>query len=206
MDVDHYVFVGDYVDSYDLDDRTIRINLEEVIKFKKDNPQEVTLLIGNHDIHYMFFPHFQSTGFRPQMLSVLRSLFNDNIGLFQAAFTKGNYLFTHAGVSKSWLEDNVDTFEDINDLASKLNSMLSHEKGRQLLALASVYRGGFAEFGGPFWCDFFKELLVNPASNINQIVGHTRGKFLVRENVAGNDLINVNYIAYSDEPIFTITL
>ena len=57
--VDHFVFVGDYVDSDHLADDEIWANLQEILAFKLSQPEKVTLLLGNHDLQYMFWPRFR---------------------------------------------------------------------------------------------------------------------------------------------------
>jgi predicted MPP superfamily phosphohydrolase len=47
------IFLGDYLDPYETvtQDKLLQ-NLQEIIQFKKDNPDNVILLLGNHDLHY----------------------------------------------------------------------------------------------------------------------------------------------------------
>ena len=47
--VDKIVFIGDYVDSFDISPVIILHNLKEIIEFKKQYPDKVVLLLGNHD-------------------------------------------------------------------------------------------------------------------------------------------------------------
>lgn len=47
------VFLGDYLDPYQYENLSFEKgleNLEEIIQFKKNNPDNVTLLLGNHKI------------------------------------------------------------------------------------------------------------------------------------------------------------
>ena len=50
----HVVFLGDYVDSFHLRPVIIKHNLEAIIGFKIQNPDKVTLLLGNHDWAYIY--------------------------------------------------------------------------------------------------------------------------------------------------------
>ena len=50
---DQIVFVGDYVDSFDISNVRILDNLKKILFFKKALPDKVVLLIGNHDIQYL---------------------------------------------------------------------------------------------------------------------------------------------------------
>lgn len=48
---DKIVFLGDYLDPYSLNLlETEEDNFKEIIQFKKDNPDKVVLLLGNHEI------------------------------------------------------------------------------------------------------------------------------------------------------------
>ena len=50
-DSDKIVFVGDYVDTYDNISPGQQVkNFEEILEFKKTNPNKVTLLLGNHKL------------------------------------------------------------------------------------------------------------------------------------------------------------
>lgn len=56
---DKIVFIGDYFDPYDDEEELIGHSrlvetFNQIIKFKKDNPEKVVLLLGNHDIHYLY--------------------------------------------------------------------------------------------------------------------------------------------------------
>lgn len=47
------IFLGDYLDPYDFEGFTKEqaiVNFKEILEFKKDNPEKVVLLIGNHKI------------------------------------------------------------------------------------------------------------------------------------------------------------
>src|SRR3989344_5305793 len=131
---DTYIFVGDYVDSFTLSDKTIYNNLAEIMEFKTANRKNVVLLLGNHDVHYMYYPQYRCTGFRSSMQHDLTELFRNNQKLFSVAFQSDKFLFTHAGVSKKWLAffeketrrakightaNIVETFNAINGTASR---------------------------------------------------------------------------------------
>jgi len=96
------IFLGDYVDSHTLSDFTILENFKKIISLKKRNPEKVILLLGNHDVHYLHYPRFECSGFRKTMQPELSALFRRNADLFQVAYQKDNYLFTHAGVTNNW--------------------------------------------------------------------------------------------------------
>ena len=173
---DKVVFLGDYVDSFTLSDLTIYQNLKDIISLKKKNPNKIVLLLGNHDIHYLYFPRYQCVGFRPSMQRQLTSLFFDNKHLFKIAYQKENYIFTHAGITNSWyseflklpifaeIEDEKDTLADIINKADQTTH-------RYILHTAGYFRGGQGN-GGVTWADI-KETQIDMLKGYHQVVGHS---------------------------------
>lgn len=57
-ETEEIVFLGDYVDPYTelegIEPSKGLVALKEVIEFKKHHPENVTLLLGNHDLCYNF--------------------------------------------------------------------------------------------------------------------------------------------------------
>jgi len=102
---DKVIFLGDYVDHWTLPDRFIYQNLKEIIELKRENPGEMELLLGNHDVQYLHYPHYLCSGFRPSMQRSLTLLFNENRDLFKVAYQKDNNLISHAGVTNRWYKD-----------------------------------------------------------------------------------------------------
>ena len=48
------IFLGDYLDPYDDEGITDAVafgGLQDIIRFKQEHPDKVTLLWGNHDLH-----------------------------------------------------------------------------------------------------------------------------------------------------------
>ncbi len=185
------VFIADFCDSMDYKENGILIrkaftndeifqNLLEVIEFKKQNPELVELLIGNHDGSYMYFPNFHCQGFRADAQPALNILFNDNKHLFKVAYQYKNYLWTHAGVTNKWLaefkelaiergiwDDNL----PLADILNKANETSLQEK----LFQKSGKRMAYVETnkaGGIMWADR-SETREDNLLGYHQIVGHT---------------------------------
>ena len=53
QEYDKVIFLGDYLDSYDLPVDKQRQNLIDILEFKANNRDKVELLIGNHDFQYL---------------------------------------------------------------------------------------------------------------------------------------------------------
>jgi len=180
--IDMAIFMGDYVDSFDKKDNEILSNLKEIIQLKQDYPNNVILLLGNHDIAYIRLD-FRISGFRFSMMHDLHALFQDNKDIFQIAYQQKNVLWTHAGVHKGWWRLFVNPIitgkkkerfslymADCKNVADYLNLMYSFNY--EPLYLVSYLRGGTSTVGGPFWADR-KEIYSKPLEGLHQVVGHT---------------------------------
>ncbi|WP_419802161.1 metallophosphoesterase [Mucilaginibacter sp.] len=173
---DKVVFLGDYVDSFTASNTVIYENLENIINLKKRNPDKMVLLLGNHDIQYLYFPSYQCSGFRPTMQAELTSLFNDNKDLFQIAYQKGNYIFSHAGITNSWYQEFLripilQKIKDENDTLADLLNKVNQTGQRYILHAAGYFRGGEGN-GGITWADK-KETTTDMLKGYHQVVGHT---------------------------------
>jgi len=168
---DKIIFVGDYVDHWTISNMRIIENLNNIIYFKKDNPNKVILLLGNHDNQYMFsYSSHGCSGFRSESYFDLHELFNKEKDLFQAAYQIDNYLFTHAGVSQEWFDREYPYKPKLKNLAESFNTAFKM-KERSLFDVG-YSRGGFQGVGGIFWADR-KETQSNMLIDIHQVVGHT---------------------------------
>lgn len=106
-DADRIIFIGDYLDSFDVPGIDQLRNLEDILAYKKASSKEIILLIGNHDHHY--FPEVGYTGtsgYQNKMATTFGAVLQKNRDLFKMAFMDehGN-MYTHAGISSVWLEN-----------------------------------------------------------------------------------------------------
>lgn len=174
--IDHWVFVGDYTDEehlYPITDEEMVENLQDIIDFKRNNIEKVTLLIGNHDLMYMFLndPTKRVTRFRPTIALELFDLFTFNRNLFQNAWQHGGVIATHAGVQHNWFVNEFKGDLGAADIANQLNSPTTGEKKEHINDVGRV-RGGDKFVGGIYWCDRIE--LVKPLIGYIQVVGHNR--------------------------------
>ncbi|WP_170123285.1 metallophosphoesterase [Pedobacter nutrimenti] len=177
------VFLGDYVDSFTEEDEAIYNNLVAVIKLKRKYWKKVILLLGNHDVQYLHFPRYQIKGFRPSMQRQLTELFNQNKDCFQMAYQRGNYIFTHAGISNSWYREFlrspiINDIRDDNDTTADLINKVEAEgspQQRYMLYSEGIHRGepGDLGLGSPIWADR-KETMLDMLTGYRQVVGHTQ--------------------------------
>jgi len=171
------IFVGDYVDSFDIHYKQIIENLKDIINFKIQHPDNVILLWGNHDIMYAldnpdkFSRNYRCSGYVYKAHHELYELFNHNKNLFQLAYQHDNYLWTHAGVSQDWYDYYILPYKS-NKIADDLNKAFKEEHNS--IFTVSPYRGGPDQYSGPLWFDI-REIENNKIMpNFKQIVGHTR--------------------------------
>ena len=167
-----YIFIGDYLDPYDnISNEQLINNLNEIIRLKKDKPDDVILLLGNHDLHY-FCPDItgKSSRFNRRIEEKVKEIFTGNLPLFTYAFQEGKRLFTHAGVSHEWF-----LYDFKGDLTKNIAEQFNNPLPEQIRPLhqAGEARGGHLfTVGGIFWADISE--LDNPLQGYQQYVGHSR--------------------------------
>ena len=83
---DIIVFLGDYLDPYphDFPDKTADEiweqtwnNFNDIIEFKKKHPSNVVLLLGNHDLHYIYPKMDDSSRYDYERASQIKEKFNE---------------------------------------------------------------------------------------------------------------------------------
>jgi hypothetical protein len=181
-----YVFLGDYLDPYErMDNQSLVDNLKEIIQLKKDYPDEVILLLGNHDMHYFTSDIAQSTRFNYIIAEAVSALFLDNIHLFQYAYQEENCIFTHAGIVHKWFTDDFK-----GDFSKNIADQLNNPSQKQIPALCrcGAARGGNrGDIGGIFWADSSE--LYKPLQGYTQIVGHNRVDDIADHTTNGGRII-----------------
>ncbi len=176
------VFMGDYLDTYPFENipNVLAIaNFKEILEFKKSHPNQVALLLGNHDLHYH---EYLSTEYKCRYIREayyeLRQLFMDNWPLFSVAKTieigGRKYLLTHAGVCKEWMEyvqkSNGGMDYELNFDEDGFNSLLESEFGIQLLWTIGYSRGGMFPVGSFIWADYSDHKL-SEMKDVNSLLG-----------------------------------
>ena len=166
------VFLGDYVDpySYEWDEDEQMPNpvdyLLEVINFKDCNPDRVTLLIGNHCMHYI---DMLLDGSRKNysLQEKLHDLYMTDKEYFQIAKQFDDTLFTHAGVSTAWLKRHELTLPK-TDADVFLNEI--YKTSPDIFWEMSWERGGWYSTGSPIWHDVRE---FDCDDTLFQVFGHT---------------------------------
>lgn len=195
------IFLGDYVDSFDISAAEQKYNLKEIIALKEKYPDRIKLLIGNHDWAYIY-DQPRISGFQHNHWYDIKEIFKNKLDLFDVAYgytnlkTRKYTLFTHAGLTYEFYKRNIlpringEMGEEYQlkrvDNNTDLHVILNKLKGNVILWAVGPMRGGSGN-PGPLWADYL-ELIEDAYPDINQVVGHTAsGTVNTYQN--GEDLI-----------------
>lgn len=179
------VFLGDYLDPYEeIPHKNLFGNLVEIIQLKKERPEEIILLLGNHDLHYITSKIEQSWRYDFDLSQDAAYLFFKNKKWFQFAYQEDNCIFTHAGIAHKWF---VNIFK--GDISKNIADQLNNPNPEQEKALYACgkERGGVSETSGIFWAGI-KELF-EPLRGYTQVVGHNRVKEVKEHTNNGGKII-----------------
>ena len=184
---DEIVFLGDYLDPYpieDISDEDTIKNFEEILAFKKANPDRVTLLLGNHDFGYISNKmltcrkDFDNEKYIKDIFEKNKDLFK--IGLYKE-FNNRIYTFTHSAIIKSWVELNNELNEFTNpcEIIDFLNDLYINDINTllNLLNQVSYRRGGWDMTASCIWADI-RDILEkdNMFVDYYAVFGHTQLK------------------------------
>ena len=162
---DKIIFLGDYVDPYEWEGikaKQAYNELLDILEFKKKHPDNVVLLLGNHDLGYLE-SLICNCRRDHRHAKKLKKIFRDNLDLFNLVHIEEydgvKVLFSHAGIAESWIHRRRDIVGDPACFHPEhLNQMLhgdDAQRNRLFLALSDVsqYRGGLDWVGSPVWAD-----------------------------------------------------
>jgi hypothetical protein len=176
------VFLGDYVDPYPsegLTDADAYDVLLQIVTFKKQNPGRVTLLVGNHELHY-YNNMYESSRFSRKYYEKYNAILagTETAGLFRVCKQIGEYLFIHAGLLGGWHSRYAKRLATLGaGLEEQLNNLFLEDK-EPFYEVSKDFRGGFHEYGSPLWADINEHLAESDPFNreIIQVIGHTQMK------------------------------
>ena len=182
------IFLGDYLDPYPYEKilpMQALAEFEQILRFKRENSDKVTLLLGNHDIHYLIAG--KCAGRKDLKNHVrIRNLFTQHLQDFQLcklmSLNGKRFLFSHAGIIPGWFSRYFPevNLEDTEAITAVLNSQLQTDERltkfmREGLADVSFYRGGKQLYGSMVWADMEEHLTEGShLPNVYQIFGHTQ--------------------------------
>ncbi len=198
---DKVVIIGDYFDAFDnINANLQKDNFKDLLAFKMANMDKVILEFGNHDYHYLKSATEQYPGFQKFQKADISELLHKAIdeNLLQMCFIWDNLMFTHAGVTQTWCDENdikKESIErDINDLfkyrpnAFRFTSGPEHDKqGNEACQSPIWVRPG--------------SLMVDKVPGFIHIVGHTaKDNILFYDEVILIDTLGTSgeYLIYED--------
>lgn len=178
------VFLGDYLDPYP-DEAISREEawegFVEIVALKKNQPDRVTLLLGNHDLAYVNSA-IAGSRFDRRNAKRNRAFFYENMALFDLTRSietqERRYLLSHAGILRGWVGAHEKLLGTSDDIGNSLNELLHDNSYRfpLMMAMADVssYRGGLDLYGSPVWADVSEQATDRfEWEGIYQIFGHT---------------------------------
>ena len=186
------VFLGDYLDPYpdDFPDKTADEiweqtwnNFNDIIEFKKKHPSNVVLLLGNHDLHYIYPKMDDSSRYDYERAAQIKEKFNENKDIFLLAYERTingkRFIFSHAGIHKLWTADWFGTsVTDKNVVDYMNNGFLTNDPSLpRALDQYSTYRGGWESYGSMVWADvreWWSEKPHPSSFGDVQVFGHTQ--------------------------------
>lgn len=172
-DADKIVFIGNYFDSKE-DIATVEqiYNFNEIIEFKKQNIDKVVLLFGNHDFHYLRTSTQHYSGFQRWHISEIGDLIHKAIdnNYLQMCYIHDKFLFSHAGVTKTWCRNNG---IDLDNLQNSINDLFFYKPNCFQFTPGDVFNHHGDEIcQTPIWVRP-NSLLMDKLDGYTQVVGHT---------------------------------
>lgn len=103
-DADKIIFLGDYVDTHENITPIQQVeNLRRICKFASSRKDQVVLLLGNHDYHYLPGIDEHCSGYQPMMKMSFEYEYRKYNHLFKLAYQdEMGYLYTHAGLTNTF--------------------------------------------------------------------------------------------------------
>lgn len=177
---DKIVFLGDYLDSFDITPYKQIENLKEILEYKRENTDKVTLLMGNHDYHYMPQPiawGVRYSGFNGILVPEVTPVFNDAFQKkdIQVCYVHNNIIFVHAGLSKTWCDIyNI----DLDNLQESVNDLIYE----RIAAFDFLHSPNSFDYGDPYGDNIWQSplwirphsLIIDRLDDYTQVVGHTQ--------------------------------
>jgi len=174
-DFDQFIFIGDYFDSFTISPEKQQDNFMDICDFKLKKLDKVTLLLGNHDMHYLPQATQSCSGWKKENHLRMKELLGRLVDtdLIKLCHQVDNVIFSHAGISKTWLNKTGIWEEDSNTVVTDyINSKL--KTNPELFEFQKEDKTGYGEHKGqsPIWIRP-ESLRKDVGKHFVQVVGHT---------------------------------
>lgn len=177
------IFIGDYHDPYPseyISEEDSLANFREIIDYADSN-ENVQLLLGNHDLHYLC--NFgEGCRIDYENMEEIRSILLENICRMKIADLRKigdkTVLFSHAPILTDWIKL-TGLSDNPEEIVSRLNDLLSTivtnpYETEKMIGQISAWRGGYDFVGSPIWADM-REITDNIIPDVDYCVfGHTQ--------------------------------
>ena len=119
------IFVGDYFDPYDyIPFEEMKNNFLYLMDEKMKNPDNIILLYGNHDFHYIIKGEKYSR-YNNFHANDIKQLFQEFDDLFYGiCYNASGRIVSHAGITNLWLKcKGIDEYKTIDSLVESVNNL-----------------------------------------------------------------------------------
>lgn len=178
---DKIIFMGDYFDTRTngVSGNKQLVNFKEILEFKREHPEQVIMLFGNHDYHYIrgmawrgeTYSGYQANYAHDFGEAIHDALKDDSV---QMCWIHDNFVFTHAGLTKTWCQRVLGTEEARGqELEIAINDMFKFKP----LNFGFMMGDNYSQTGddvcqGPIWVRP-RSLMSDMLNDITCVVGHT---------------------------------
>lgn len=162
---DLVIFLGDYLDSFDIPFEQQVKNYIEIRKLR-DTDNRIITLLGNHEFHYIYNTRYSGWRYQTDLLAKPLLITDFREGKLKYAYLHDKFLFSHAGVTNFWLN---------NVAKANLKDLLSNQIELKHFNWNSIK--GYDAYGdtisnSPIWVRP-KSLLKDCLDKYVHVVGHT---------------------------------
>jgi predicted phosphodiesterase len=188
------IFLGDYFDSFDVLFQDQWENFTDILEFKSQNPDKVILLLGNHEYHYLGATNEHYSGYQFENSSQIGACLDSEIeeGNIQICYVHYDFIFSHAGITNTWYNENVPIKVNIRDDINNL--FKTNPEKFKFTPSTPLDNSGDSITQSPLWVRP-RALLSDKIDGFTQVVGHTH-----KESIEINeDVIFMDTLEYGNE-------
>ena len=173
LEFDKLILMGDYFDSKEDISPELQIaNFHDILNFKKQNLNKVILLFGNHDYHYLSVVDQIYSGYMQEYYQPIQELLEHaiNENLMQMCYVSEGFLYSHAGITKRWVNQND---INVNNIETDVNQLFKNSPNAFKFTIGeNANSEGDDVCQSPIWVRP-KSLLKDMIEGFTQVAGHT---------------------------------